>query len=121
MNDHEFLQDYVQNGSQAAFAGIVERHVGLVYSAARRLVRDTHLAEDITQEVFLPTSLTRCSRPSRKQKTRAWRTRRRRVHVGMASAYNFPGLSRRLMNLNITFILVPTRHTASFKRKSPGA
>jgi RNA polymerase sigma factor (sigma-70 family) len=53
MNDHEFLQDYVQNGSQAAFAGLVERHVGLVYSAARRLVRDTHLAEDITQEVFM--------------------------------------------------------------------
>lgn len=49
MNDHEFLQDYVQNGSQAAFAGLVERHVGLVYSAARRLVRDAHLAEDVTK------------------------------------------------------------------------
>jgi RNA polymerase sigma factor (sigma-70 family) len=53
MNDHEFLQDYVQNGSQAAFAGLVERYVGLVYSAARRLVGDTHLAEDVTQEVFM--------------------------------------------------------------------
>jgi len=53
MNDHESLRDYVQNDSQAAFAGIVERHVGLVYSAARRLVRDTHLAEDVTQEVFM--------------------------------------------------------------------
>lgn len=53
MNDHEFLQDYVQNGSQAAFAGLVERHVGLVYSAARRFLGDTHLAEDVTQEVFM--------------------------------------------------------------------
>jgi RNA polymerase sigma factor (sigma-70 family) len=53
MNDRELLQDYVQNGSQNAFTQLVERHVNLVYSAGRRLVSDTHLAEDITQQVFM--------------------------------------------------------------------
>lgn len=51
MNDHELLRDHVRNGSQAAFTQLVERHLGLVYSAARRQV-DAHLAEDISQQVF---------------------------------------------------------------------
>ena len=55
-SDPQLLRDYAEQGAEAAFDELVRRHVDLVYSAALRMVRDPHLAEDVTQSVFLALS-----------------------------------------------------------------
>lgn len=51
--DQTLLREYSRNDSQAAFAALVSRYVNLVYSVALRQVCDAHLAEEITQAVFI--------------------------------------------------------------------
>src|ERR1017187_9613581 len=53
MDDMTLLREYATRHSEAAFAELVSRRVGFVYSAALRQVRDPHLAEEITQAVFI--------------------------------------------------------------------
>ena len=53
-DDLSLLNQYIKDHSQDAFAQIVRRYLGLVYSAALRLVEgDTHRAEDVAQTVFM--------------------------------------------------------------------
>jgi len=50
--DCELLREYAESGSESAFAELVSRHIGLVYSVALRVVVDPHFAEDVTQSTF---------------------------------------------------------------------
>jgi RNA polymerase sigma factor (sigma-70 family) len=53
MDDLALLREYAMRNSEAAFAELVSRRAGLVYSAALRQVRDPHLAGEVTQAVFI--------------------------------------------------------------------
>lgn len=52
-DDMQLVREYARSGSEDAFAALVSRHVNLVYSVALRQAQDPHLAEEITQTVFV--------------------------------------------------------------------
>ena len=53
MDDMILLREYATRNSETAFETLVSRYIRLVYSAALRQVRDAHLAEEVTQAVFI--------------------------------------------------------------------
>jgi RNA polymerase sigma factor (sigma-70 family) len=52
MDDWRLLQEYLDSGSEAAFTALMNRHLNLVYSAARRRLGDPDAARDVSQAVF---------------------------------------------------------------------
>ena len=64
MDDTALIRQYVAQRSQAAFAELVRRYAGLVYSSARRQLSDGHLAEDVTQAVFVTLARKAASLPA---------------------------------------------------------
>src|SRR5258705_10443841 len=53
MDDMQLLGQYAQTGCQGAFEQLVTRHMDWVFSVRLRGVKDRHLAEDVTQAVFI--------------------------------------------------------------------
>ena len=52
-DDMALVREFAASHSEPAFATLVQRHLGLVHSAALLQVGDAHLAEEIAQAVFL--------------------------------------------------------------------
>ncbi len=53
MQDWQLLEDYVTRNSEGAFQSLVARYLNLVRSTALRQVRNTSLAEEVAQAVFI--------------------------------------------------------------------
>jgi RNA polymerase sigma factor (sigma-70 family) len=51
--DSQLLRAYVESRSEPVFAELVRRYTDLVYSAALRMLSDSHLAQDVTQNTFV--------------------------------------------------------------------
>jgi RNA polymerase sigma factor (sigma-70 family) len=52
-DDFEVLREHIERGSEEAFRTLVERHSGMVHGVALRVVGNEHLAQEITQAVFV--------------------------------------------------------------------
>ena len=51
-NDRQLLERFARTGAEDAFRELVERHIHLVWSAARRIHRCEEGVRDVAQEVF---------------------------------------------------------------------
>jgi len=52
-DDSELLRRYTEEGSQEAFATLVERYVGMLYGTACRQLGSSQRADDVVQTVFI--------------------------------------------------------------------
>jgi RNA polymerase sigma factor (sigma-70 family) len=52
-NDMDLVREYARDRSEPAFAGLVQRHINLVYSVALRYTGNSEDAQDVAQAVFI--------------------------------------------------------------------
>src|SRR5262249_26873962 len=52
-SDEQLLADFLVRRSDEAFAALLGRHGPMVWGVCRRIVQDTHVAEDVFQATFL--------------------------------------------------------------------
>src|SRR6185295_18192098 len=64
-DDWQLLLEWIERGSDEAFRTLVERHLNLVYSVARRSVPTSSQAEEVTQTVFVILARKAASLPRR--------------------------------------------------------
>ncbi|HUR45676.1 MAG TPA: sigma-70 family RNA polymerase sigma factor, partial [Candidatus Saccharimonadales bacterium] len=62
--DMELLREYARNNAEPAFRALVERHLNMVHAVALRETAHPHLAEDVTQAVFIVLAQKAASIPS---------------------------------------------------------
>ncbi|MBA4065759.1 MAG: hypothetical protein C0501_18975 [Isosphaera sp.] len=101
--DAPLLAAFAERGDEAAFAALMRRHGPLVWGVCRRVVGDTHAAEDAFQASFL--ILARKARSVRSESSLAgWLAR---VAHRVALAARAAGATRRL--LEVSMAEVPDR------------
>lgn len=132
MDDAALLHEYHATRSNDAFRRVVERHVDWVYAIVRRQVRDSHLAHDVTQGVFLALAqkagtirgevslggwLFRAAQFGAKGALRM--ERRRRFHESRAAAVARPEVARPEATASVLAALTPPLEDAMGRLKSP--
>src|SRR6185436_10577910 len=69
--DLSLLRRYGSTGDATAMAEVIRRYAGMVFGVAKRVTRDSHEAEDITQSCFLELLRRAPSWPESKEVTSA--------------------------------------------------
>ena len=53
LTDQQLIRNYLARKSEPAFSQLVHRYIDLVYSTALRIAGESHLAKDVSQNVFV--------------------------------------------------------------------
>src|SRR5664280_2829786 len=117
MDDMALLREYAAGNSEAAFETLVSRRVGFVYSMALRQVRDPHLAEEVTQAVFIILEQ-KAGRISGKTILAGWLFRTTRF-AALAQMRAAAKRRRREQEANMQSEIQPTAPDLSWEQMSP--